>query len=255
MRVLKRLLASIYPSGMANVRALDIGCGTGDALRVLLKAGATAIGVDFSSATIMNIHRNWIGSTSPSLAVASVESLPLKPNSFQLITSVTVLQHLTDVSQLQEALVCLRGILTENGRLIVLEIAPTTTGSTGGSQVSVTERSADDWRRLWTNAGLAIAHEQKYAPLGPILYQKFDTVLGWILSKIRPVQHSHELDLYPAADAAKPKPNSRLLCALRLIRRALKRTILFATWPLDHLFNLQGPSKWAYYRIFILKKS
>jgi len=34
-----------------------------------------------------------------------------------------------------------------------------------------------------------------------------------------------------------------------------KRTILFATWPLDHLFNLQGPSKWAYYRIFILKKS
>lgn len=74
--------------------ALDVGCGNGKTTLKLIDLGYRTIGVDFSSKAVDSC-RELLGSDA-SFETASATELPFDDGSFDYITAVHVLEHLTD---------------------------------------------------------------------------------------------------------------------------------------------------------------
>jgi SAM-dependent methyltransferase len=114
-------------------RVLDAGCGTGGYLRWLLDEGSFAggAGVDIASSAI-----DYAGTRVPEadLHVAPLSQLPFPDESFDLVVTNDVLQHV-DESELDRSLAELRRVLRPGGTLLV---------RTNGSGSLRRERS--DWR-------------------------------------------------------------------------------------------------------------
>jgi len=81
----------------AGLDALDLGCGTGRHTLWLAEAGATVTAVDFSSGMLAEA-RAKLGTESAQFLEHNLhEPLPLKTNTFDLLVSGLVLEHLSDL--------------------------------------------------------------------------------------------------------------------------------------------------------------
>jgi SAM-dependent methyltransferase len=114
-------------------RVLDAGCGTGGYLRWLLEEGsfAEAAGIDLASSAI-DYARTRVPEAD--LRVAPLSQLPFPDESFDLVVTNDVLQHV-DEAELDKSLAELRRVLRPDGTLLV---------RTNGSSSLRRERS--DWR-------------------------------------------------------------------------------------------------------------
>lgn len=74
--------------------ALDVGCGNGKTTLKLIDLGYRTVGVDFSSKAVDSC-RELLGSDA-TFDTASATDLPFPDGSFDYITAVHVLEHLTD---------------------------------------------------------------------------------------------------------------------------------------------------------------
>jgi len=93
-----------------NARILDIGCGTGKNLEQLKKFGKI-YGLDNSKEAIEFCQKRGL----ENIKLGEAESMPFKPNSFNLITLLDVLEHTDDNKTLKEAY----RVLKEDGLLIL----------------------------------------------------------------------------------------------------------------------------------------
>jgi ubiquinone/menaquinone biosynthesis C-methylase UbiE len=104
-----------------GLRLLDVGCGTGEYLRVMapLVAPGEAIGIDLS-AELVNRAELLSRGEQPNLSfhVADVYDLPFADASFERVTATQVMVHL---SQPWAAVGELRRVLVPGGRLAVAE--------------------------------------------------------------------------------------------------------------------------------------
>lgn len=115
-------LARLGPSEVA----LDIGAGTGDLSRGLLRAsdpGARVIGVDLSARMLaisrQRLDRAGVGDRYETL-IASAEALPMPDASVDRVISGFTLRNIGD---LPRALADLRRVLRPGGRAILLELS------------------------------------------------------------------------------------------------------------------------------------
>lgn len=117
----QRLLASTGWdwSAMAGKRILDIGCGAGRFSEVALESGATVVGVDYSSA--VDAARANLSHYERFEAIqASVYELPFRPESFDYVYCLGVLQHTPDPAKAFSALV----ELIKPGGRIAIDVYP-----------------------------------------------------------------------------------------------------------------------------------
>ncbi|MDW7679969.1 MAG: class I SAM-dependent methyltransferase [bacterium] len=79
-----------------KLKILDVGCGTGLLMRDLLKSGHDVIGIDLSTQMLIDTKKSINGffQINSSIANGDVERLPFKDNTFDLITSIGVLEYL-----------------------------------------------------------------------------------------------------------------------------------------------------------------
>lgn len=95
-------------------RILDLGCGEGTRLNMLAQDKEVAIGVDISNKAILLARKAY-----PKLKFikADLESIPLKDESFDLVYSAYVLEHLTEPEKvLDEAI----RLISNNGFLVLI---------------------------------------------------------------------------------------------------------------------------------------
>jgi ubiquinone/menaquinone biosynthesis C-methylase UbiE len=139
------LLENVAPGD----RALDLGCGVGDFTAALAEAGARAVGVDVAEAAVARAAARH-----PELEFRLVPfdgPLPLGDNSFDLVWSSEVIEHVADTARwLSEA----RRVLAPDGRLLL------TTPSHGRVRVALQgiERFSEplgDHLHLYTRRSLA----------------------------------------------------------------------------------------------------
>jgi ubiquinone/menaquinone biosynthesis C-methylase UbiE len=112
--------AAIHPQPGQNV--LDVGCGTGDFVRLLapLVSPGRAIGVDLSETMIGEASQRF-DSSSPNLSfrVSSVLELPFENGDFDRIIATQLLLHVPDP---WEALAEMNRVLAPDGMISVTEI-------------------------------------------------------------------------------------------------------------------------------------
>lgn len=94
---------------------LDVGCGTGRFAEIALKYGAIVVGIDYSSAARvasknLKRYKNFIA------IQGDIYNLPFKPQSFDLVYCLGVLQHTPNVEKSFKMLV---SMVTKSGSLVV----------------------------------------------------------------------------------------------------------------------------------------
>jgi ubiquinone/menaquinone biosynthesis C-methylase UbiE len=115
-RALRRALAlAMLPTGS---RALDVGCGTGRWIRRYEEFGLRATGVD-ATASMLRLARN-LGTTAP-LVVGEACRLPFPNARFDLVSDITVVQHIPASLQPQ-ALGEMVRVIRPGGFLILMEL-------------------------------------------------------------------------------------------------------------------------------------
>jgi demethylmenaquinone methyltransferase/2-methoxy-6-polyprenyl-1,4-benzoquinol methylase len=115
-------VAAVKPG--QGLRALDLGCGTGDLTLALRRAGAIAIALDpvvdmLEAARAKLLPR---GAASP-LLVGDATDLPFRAGSFDVVVSAFVMRNVAD---LPRALRETRRVLRPGGRVGILELTPVT---------------------------------------------------------------------------------------------------------------------------------
>ncbi len=109
----RAFLDPLYPPG-TKLDILDVGCGTGANLQMLLARYGTPVGLDFAHEAVRFARRRWPGE----LVQASGDAIPFANESFDLVTAFGVICQLglrSDLAALQE---CYR-VLRPGGRLLV----------------------------------------------------------------------------------------------------------------------------------------
>jgi SAM-dependent methyltransferase len=142
-----------------GARALDVGCGFGRWTRWLAQHGASAVGVDPTEG-MLDAAR---GASDPSVEYRrmSATALAFPDASFDLVTCITVIQHL-EPSEQETAVAEIARVLRPGGRALALDLI-----DLGDRGKIVYPRSAADWIRLYDAHGLAVERweGQEFVPL------------------------------------------------------------------------------------------
>lgn len=137
-------------------KVLDVGCGVGRWSLPLAQRGADITGLDVSPFMIRRaIEKARALGVSCEFICADVRAFD-SPKRFDLILSVTVLQHVVDPDEAQEVLRRLAGLLAEQGELVLLEAAPRQ-GSVRCDSGIFRARSLEWYRSALAGAGLHIS--------------------------------------------------------------------------------------------------
>jgi SAM-dependent methyltransferase len=229
--------------------ALEVGCGSGDVIAELRAVNLNVHGVDISSTAVDSVNRRFKADSDVSAEVVDLQSWQPTEAHFDLITSITVLQHIDD-SSLPDVLRHLRSGLAPDGRMLVLETAPVIASTTAKLQTGVNERSATEWEEVFESAGLEIIRQQTYAPFGPIAIHKVERIVGSITGAGRAPAASTESTTQITGSNQGFK--RRILSALFRVSRS---SILALCWPFDYVLRLNMPESTANYRLYELKST
>ena len=108
-----------------NMHILDIGCGIGRWSFEFAKRGAVVTGIDFSEKMIKTAKELAIqkGVHNISFQVMNAMDLNFPDNFFDLVTSITVLQHIVNEEQFRLAVKEIVRVTKLKGNIVILETA------------------------------------------------------------------------------------------------------------------------------------
>ncbi|MGH8298764.1 MAG: SAM-dependent methyltransferase [Steroidobacteraceae bacterium] len=153
----QRLALEPWLKAPPDAKVLDVGCGVGRWSRLLASRGACVTGVDLSPTMIAEAQRRAVaGGLAHRCRFIVQDSAALEiEGSFDLILCVTMLQHMLDAAALRSALQRMALHLAPEGRLIVLEAAPTRVASRCNTSV-FTARHRAYYLRLFRECGFQV---------------------------------------------------------------------------------------------------
>lgn len=132
LATVQRIIRKLLPDGLRGGAVLDIGCGTGDFMALSLGQGAVTVdGVDVSPQVLAKATSRFTADARVRLRQGTVVEQVCEQGRYNLITSITVLQHHVEDEELIQVLGALRDALKPDGRIIVLELSPPTRRKTG----------------------------------------------------------------------------------------------------------------------------
>ena len=151
-RIMSTLLESQISWKTKGARVLDVGCGTGGTLEQLNRH-TQGTGIDLFPQALKYCRQRRL----PRLIQASVEALPLRANTFDLITCFDVLYHQSVVNDAQAISEMVR-VLKTGGWLLIREPAYNFLGGSRHDQAVHTGRRyrADKFKAKLERAGLKI---------------------------------------------------------------------------------------------------
>lgn len=165
-----RALDRLFPHGLEGKAALEIGCGTGDFIALLRTRNATVTGIDISPEVINGTQMRFAGDRRVKTLCGAILDVPLPRTHFDVITSVTVLQHVVNDAEFVQSMRAFAAALRPDGRMIFLELAPPHTRPVEISDergfVYLLERPPSHWEAAFEQAGLRIVATPVFPQFG-----------------------------------------------------------------------------------------
>jgi demethylmenaquinone methyltransferase/2-methoxy-6-polyprenyl-1,4-benzoquinol methylase len=109
-------------SAQPGERVLEIGCGTGESLATMLRAGIQPVGIDLSPGMLGQARKKMFHSQRAYLSTADALHLPFSENSFDAILMIFTLELFTD-PEIPQALGEIQRLLKPSGRLCAAALA------------------------------------------------------------------------------------------------------------------------------------
>ncbi len=191
------LLALVAEHGVAEGRALDVGCGTGRSLAALVAAGFTAEGCDPSSAMLQEA-RAALGPDVP-LEVAGLPDLPDRAAA-DLVTAMNDVLNCVAPADLDDAIAALAARVRRGGIVLFDANTRRTYDTFFGSTFC---RADDDRFFVWESLPGASASALTHRADLHTFVRDADRPDRWIRSVSHHVQHHHPHERIAAAlDAA-----------------------------------------------------
>jgi len=215
-----------------HLKVLDMGCGKGDFIEEFYSRGAHVTGVDISSEAIESARYRFEGIEQIKLTCADLKFLPLEKEQFDLILSVTVLQHILSDQEITLALKKFNRSLCEKGVLTVLESCKSPIlGEADESYIRL--RTVPQWRKIFQEGGFVSVLE--------LSYPQYGLVSAFALKRLLH-SFSGSSSEHPTLSKPSRKTEQILNFFLSLFR------------PVDHWLSLPTPAWLSPYRIYVLRK-
>lgn len=252
LRAIDKALSRLKIDG--NIHALDIGCGSGDIVALLQKRGFNVTGIDIGKEVIKLAKERFSGDANVELLCGRIENMDFSKNSFDLVTSVTVLQHITNEESVLTAVKKIVDAVKGGGHLLIFESAPYKAAPKPRSNADfMVVRERGKWIDMFEKEGCALVYESSYPDWSTEFLLRFNRVsrglLYLILSHVKSRNSKEKLDTLKK-DSERSRMEKVLYSAFKLIL-----TVIFAiSYPVDHIFHISFPKKYANIRILVFKK-
>jgi len=260
LAMVQRIICKLFPEGLGDRVVLDIGCGTGDFIALSLNQGAASVdGVDVSPQALAKAAARFKNDARARLLQGTLIERVTEQSRYDLITSITVLQHHVEEAELNIALGALRDALNPGGHIIVLELAPPLKEEKRQYNQDIpylVERPPDSWYAAFSAAGLKVVSEPVMPQLGIACLRGMNHFISLV--------YKPKIDSAPKKEVVKSKketvsaPVHSLSLKLRMLRASFKwarRIMLWVCYPLDHWLKLPLPmERFRIYRVFVLEK-
>ncbi len=157
IQLTQRLALRHWFDKLVDKQVLDIGCGVGRWSRAMAARGAYVTGVDISPTMVLEASRRAnVPGVSDRCQFVTRDLATLETgHRYHFILGVTVLQHILETSQLQEALRRLTDLLADDGRMVLIEAAPSRHNARCDSPI-FTARTCQTYLKLFADCGLTI---------------------------------------------------------------------------------------------------
>jgi SAM-dependent methyltransferase len=215
---------------------LDVGCGTGRWLRRYSERGLRPVGVD---ATEGMMQRAAASGLKCPLVVGLAQNLPFDDAAFNLVSAVTVIQHIPPTYQV-DALKEMARVLRPGGHLLLLELIR-------GQGPHIFARRPLDWIEQASSAGLSLVGWRGQEFLIP------DRAFVGIVQAARQLAgNGTNPALTGQARELVSEPERTSIA--RLLYWAIRRgTCAISEW-LEPVVQSVFPDEWATHGLFIFKK-
>ncbi len=257
LAAVERILRKLFPGNiLSGKNALDIGCGTGDFIKLLRKNGVSVTGLDISPKVIEGTRQRFINDEQVELVSGPVVEVPLKDNFYDLVTSITVLQHILGEDELIESLKLIGRSMKADGKMVVLELAPPHKEPIMYYNEGIPyllERPSYIWKSLFEKAGFELIEEPVMPQLGISLLRGFGSIVESVGKAKAAASTSQSNETSTSSEGLKSKPSF-----FQKIKHGgfltVRKLLLILARPFDHTFHLPlpGPSK-RHYHIFVYK--
>ena len=245
LRAIMGALSNVGIQINQKLKILDVGCGTGDLIHEFAKKGAEVTGVDISEYVAEYARKRFKNVPQVEIFASKIEDIEMPFNSFDLVTSITTLQHITEETQFSIALKKIVSLTKVGGHILLLESAPYKKNENphfSRTTDYLTIRIRKEWIDALKKSGCSLVKEISYPQWGNTFLNIFKKMIDSLYDKGKnitaTINSENRINFFL---------NTRLF-------NHLMRGILIPFYPIDHWLFLPFPKKFSYSRILIFKK-
>jgi len=153
-----------------GMKILDAGCGSGNWSIRYAAIGCDVTGVDFMPELILIAKENAKkANVRVDFRVSAIEDFSAPKETYDLITSITVLQHITDEDRLKKTISNFHQMLKPTGEVLIMEyILRKVPVCQNAGYTIIRDRAG--WLKLFEEAGFDLVKEKPVRILGFKLY-------------------------------------------------------------------------------------
>jgi SAM-dependent methyltransferase len=195
-----------------------------------------AVGLD---ATKDMLRRAIAGGLNPPVVAARAQKLPFQDSAFDLVSDITVVQHISSPEQ--------RGVLNEmvrvlrpGGHLLLIELIR-------GEAPHIFPRVPQDWIQIAADAGLKLIFRQGQE------FLLFDQVFVRTVLAIRRLTSSRKGNDLPAQEAAAGENDGSRSASRRTYWAMRRITCKLSEWA-EPVVQKTCPAMWATHALFVFQK-
>jgi SAM-dependent methyltransferase len=244
LKAVKKTLQRLHLIIADGWQVLDVGCGSGDFIEEFAAIGAHVTGADISESLVDWTTRRFSSRNNVKVRVGKAEHLNMADNSFDLVVSVNVLQHIVDSVNFESAVRNMLRVAKHGRYILVFETSP-------GKNCKVQPlsylcvRVRNEWIRLFEMRECRLIYEMPFPELGIRFVETFDALLSKLLDKRG--KH-HAADGFAESSIRSKGDRMSIIDAARI-------TVLRLLYPLDNFFaSLPFPREASVMRILVFRK-